>query len=161
MHIKMKKLYTNKDFDICNNTWENIGKRYKHRSLASEFSEKERVVVMVWTVFGIIGNGGFEFLFESKLPGDPNYQYTLYAFEKIGCTEAVKVIKQALSLFDNGTPPPDDRVRIKQYLKHQENIRNQINFKFWDLKPEIIKNLANYIIKNFKGDIKTFGKKRE
>ena len=146
------KLTGNSDFDLCDSTWRRITDKYGDDALATDFSEEERVVALVWTVAGIVENGGFRYLFGSSLPGDPQCEYTLEAFEKIGCTEARRALEEALELFPNRRPPTDDKVRISQYEKHSEEIRNAIDSKFWDSLKDIRKCLASYIKAHFRGE---------
>ena len=75
--MKNNVIEGNDSFTICNNTWKNIINKYGEAAIATDFNESERVIALVWTVTGIIGNGGFEYLFSSNLPSDENYKYTL------------------------------------------------------------------------------------
>jgi hypothetical protein len=49
---------------LCNSTWARIVRRYGENANATDFDPTERPVVLVWTVTGIVGNGGFEYLFD-------------------------------------------------------------------------------------------------
>ena len=62
------------DFALCNGKWRAITDRYGDSAKATDFSEDERTVVLVWTVLGIVDNGGFRYLISSELPGDPQYK---------------------------------------------------------------------------------------
>jgi len=140
------------DFELCSRVCGNITKRQGVKAMAQDFSEQERVVALVWTVTGIIENGGFHYLFESCLPGDPYFKHTLMAFEKIGCNQAVNIFKRALSIFPNCEPPIDDSLRIGQYENLSEKIRNGTDTDFWQEMDSITRLLAAYIRVNF-GDI--------
>jgi hypothetical protein len=138
------------DFDLCSGTYENIISRTQKASpLATDFSEEERVVILVWYAMGEIDNGGFHYLFESALPGDLYYHFTLEAYKQIGCDSAVEAFEQALRLFPNRKPPTDDYQRIQEYEKYPEEIRNAIDSRFWKGDNDIVKNLAKYIRANF------------
>jgi hypothetical protein len=138
------------DFRLCNSMYESIISRSEKTSPpATDFSEGERVVVLVWYVMGVIDNGGFHYLFESALPGDPYYYSTLEAYKQIGCDSAVEAFEQALRLFPNRKPPRDDHERIQAYEKHPQAIRNAIDSRFWKGHDEIVKDLAKYIRANF------------
>ncbi len=73
-----------------------ITDKYGSHTPAGDYPEAERNVVIVWTASGIIENGGFHYLFESILPGDPDWTYTIIAFEKAGCPKAARTIKEAV-----------------------------------------------------------------
>jgi hypothetical protein len=138
------------DFDLCSGTYESIiSHTQKPSPLATDFSEEERIVILVWYAMGVIDNGGFHYLFESALPGDPYYHFTLEAYKQIGCDSAVEAFEQALGLFPNRKPPTDDQQRIQQYEICPEDIRNAIDSRFWRGHNDIVKNLAKYIRANF------------
>ncbi|MCI0411303.1 DMP19 family protein [bacterium] len=88
----------NSDWNLCQDTWQQIIDRYGENPSASDFTPREFVVVAVWTVSGIVGNGGFEYLFEGDLPGDTDYQLALMAFRTIGCEEAASTFEEAQSM---------------------------------------------------------------
>lgn len=88
------------------------------------------MVVAVWTVYGIIGNGGFEYLFESRVPGDPDYLRSLEAFRAIGCGEAVAAYEGALRLFPGGFVPRDDQERKRVFRATPEDVRAALAGRF-------------------------------
>lgn len=133
------------DFELCNNTWRRIIKKYGDNAAATDFLDHERIVVLVWTVSGIIENGGFRSLFGSSLPGDPHYILTLEAFRKIGCSDVVEVLKKALCLFPGCKPPIEDRLRLKLYDDKLKKIQKEIDTKFWSSLANITRCLAEYI----------------
>ena len=117
--------------------------------MAQDFSEHERIVALVWTVTGLVENGGFHYLFESCLPGDPYFKATIKAFEKIGCSQVVDIFKRALSIFPDCEPPIDDSLRISHYENLSEKIRNDTDTDFWQEMDNITRLLAAYIRANF------------
>lgn len=133
------------DFELCNTTYKSIIERRGDDALTTDFSEEERVVALVWSVSGIVENGGFRYLFGIPPLGDPYLEHTIKAFERIGCYEAVKAIKEVLCLFPDCKPPEDKSLRITQYESHPEETRNAIDSRFWDQLDNITKLLANYI----------------
>jgi hypothetical protein len=135
------------DFELCSLTVKEILKKHKHPILATDLSEEERVILLVWSVTGIIENGGFHYLFESELPGDPEYRLTVEAFKLIGCEEAMQAIEQALCLFSNCKPPLDENARINQYENCSKEIRDIINDKFIRAIDDATARLADYIRK--------------
>src|SRR5262245_63775631 len=106
------------DWDLCDVTWRRATDRYGDTAVATDFSPTDRVVVLVWTAYGIVENGGFEYLFSSDLPGDPTYQLTLDAFRTIGSVAAASALEDALAAFPTGTPPTevDERLALFRML---------------------------------------------
>lgn len=133
------------DFAICDTACKRIVERHGNDALATNFSEEERVVALVWSVSGVVENGGFRYLLATPPPGDPYLEHTIKAFERIGCYEAVKAIKDVLCLFPDCRPPEDKGLRIEQYESYPEETRNAIDSRFWDQLDNITKLLANYI----------------
>jgi hypothetical protein len=137
------------DWNLCQNTWQSIIDRHGESPTANDFNSREFVIVAVWTVYGIVDNGGFEYLFEGDLPGDPGYQRSLAAFRTIGCAEALWAFEEALSLFPGGVVPKDSDERNEVFRANPEAIRNAIACRFWDSNDEIVSKLAEYIRKEF------------
>jgi hypothetical protein len=102
-------------------------------------------VVIVVFVEGVVYRDGFEGLFQSKLPGDPDYKFTIDAFEQIGCVGAMEALREALRLFPGSRPSRDDKARMEQYMKHREDVRHPIDSKFWGSHEGIYRCLASYI----------------
>ena len=76
------------NFELCNGLFTRIVEYHGDDIDASAVSEDERVVLLVWHVSGIIGNGGFRYLFEGNLKGDPHFALTAEAFRVTGCKKA-------------------------------------------------------------------------
>ena len=45
------------------------------------------MVVIVYSAWGLIENGGFQYFFESNFPGDPPYDVFTQAFRSVGLTD--------------------------------------------------------------------------
>lgn len=144
----MDKKLTN-DWNLCHETWQGIIDRYDENPTASDFTPRELVVVAVWTVSGIIGNGGFEYLFEGDLPGDPDYRLALSAFRTIGCEEAFSAFEDALGLFPGGVTPEDIDERVKAYQSNPAEVRVSLATRFWAADEKIVTKLAAYIRQEF------------
>jgi len=132
------------DWELCNSTWRRITEKYGDTAKASDFDPNERVAVLAWTVAGIIGNGGFEYLFSSDLPGDPNYQMSLEAFKTIGAKEAEKALKDALAVFPGGETPAEGE-RLAVFKLHPESERDELAARFFAADAEIVVCLAHFI----------------
>lgn len=136
-----------RDFELCNKVCKQLISKYGYRTPITDYPEKARCVVLVWTASGKIDNGGFSYLFGATLPGDPHYEFTLDALKKIGCDSAYKAMKNALCLFPNCKPPIDEHERILQYKMNKEEIRDEIDSQFWSSIEQITVCLAKYIEK--------------
>ncbi len=136
------------EYRLCDNINRKIIKKYGEDSNATDFPEKERVVVLVWTATGIIENGGFEYLFSSLLPCDSHYRSTLESFRIIGSSKAVDALSKAFALFPNELPPDDDSTRMSLYKTHSQEELKSINITFYNALDEITHCLAQFIIKN-------------
>src|SRR5262249_23507411 len=108
-------LATADDSKLCDRMFRLILKQYGNDIDAAELSEKECVVLLAYHAMGIIGNGGFNYLFEGNFPGDPHFALTAAAYQAIGCAAAAKAFRQALGLFPGGRPPEDINERLRIY----------------------------------------------
>src|SRR5262245_5321203 len=95
------------DFELCNGMFTRIIEYHGDDIDASAISEQERVVLLVWYASGIIGNGGFRYLFEGELQGDPHFALTAEAFRATGCKKAAEAVRKTLAMFPNSRPPTD------------------------------------------------------
>ena len=68
-------------------------------------SELERIVTLVRHSSGLIGNGGFHYLFEGDFRGDPGFVYTAAAYQRIGAADAYKAFQEAFRQFPEGILP--------------------------------------------------------
>ena len=82
------------DSALCNGICKRINVWYGSLADVSKQSPQERVVTQVWNSLGIIGNGGFQYLFEGGFYGDPGYVYTAAAFQTLGCKQAAEAVAE-------------------------------------------------------------------
>jgi hypothetical protein len=61
------------DYSLANGTFCLIDTPYYGCFDATQFTDIERPIMLTWHASGIIGNGGFECLFEGPWEGDPDY----------------------------------------------------------------------------------------
>jgi len=152
MNSKIERLCgLNDDFELCDQVFVAIGDRYKHWISADKYRPVERVVMLVWHATGIIGNGGFEYLFSDDFDGDPGFRLTLAAFEEADCPEAAAALREALAQFPNGQLPTDLNERTTFYESVPAATRDALNVAFWKMDWErvgavrIRHKLAKYI----------------
>ena len=62
------------------------------------------MVVIVYSAWGIIENGGFEYFFESNFPGDPPYDVFAQAFSSVGLTDIALRFSKLVSSFPFDDP---------------------------------------------------------
>jgi Domain of unknown function (DUF4375) len=133
------------DFDLCNGLFEHLLAFDGEVPDVSEMPEEERVVLLVWHTYGIIGNGGFDYLFGGDLPGDPGYSLAAEAYEAIGCEPAAHAFRQALALFPSREAPRDLDARMRIYRRGTGDRRGQIDREFFNAGKQIEACLARYI----------------
>jgi len=133
------------DSDLCNGLFEHLLTLRGEVPDVSAMAEEERIVLLVWQTYGIIGNGGFDYLFGGNLPGDPDYTLTAEAYEMIGCELAAHAFRQALALFPRGEAPRDLDERMRMYRRGPGDRRGQIDGEFFSADKEIEACLARYI----------------
>ena len=133
------------DYDLCIAIASHIEKKYGLWAKPLDFTDEERPVIVVLTIDGIIGNGGFDCLFESIMPGDPDYMHVLNSFEKIKCFKALEIIKKVLCHFPNSLPPQDDEERLRIWKRVPRRVRSKLDDEFYAESENIIRCLAEYI----------------
>lgn len=133
------------DFDLCNGVFQRIMDSYGNVIDASALPQEHRTVMLVWHAMGIIGNGGFNYLFEGYFPGDPHFALTAKAFHAIDCELAAKAFQRALDLFPNSQPPADIERRLRMYRRGTGETRHDIDSQFWNANHQIETCLAAYI----------------
>jgi len=133
------------NFELCNGLFTRIVEYHGDDIDASAVSEDERVVLLVWHVSGIIGNGGFRYLFEGNLKGDPYFALTAEAFQATGCKNATEAVRKTLAMFPNSRPPTDVEERLRYYLKRIKGWPTDTDRQFFAARDDLKKCLANYI----------------
>jgi Domain of unknown function (DUF4375) len=133
------------DVELCNSVFTRIVEYHGDDIDASAIGQDERVVLLVWHVSGIIGNGGFRYLFEGNLPFDPYFALTAEAFRATGCTKAAEAVRKTLAMFPNSRPPRDIEQRLRYYLSQIKGWPTDLDMQFFDAKDELTKHLADHI----------------
>jgi hypothetical protein len=134
------------DFDLCNGVYSLLVGRYGDDLAA--LPAEGKVVLWTWHASGIIGNGGFQYLFEGVFETDPYYAGTLAAFRTIGTQECAGALEEALQVFPRGKPPVDRDRRLRLWRRQGWRWDHPTVCRFWDERPTIPKLLADYIRKN-------------
>jgi hypothetical protein len=133
---------------LCNNTFSAVLKHYGDSFDPSKAPVPHRTVACVMHAHGIIGNGGFRYLFEGDFPGDPGFNLTRQAYADIGAHGAVEAFNEAFAAFPGGVPPEDLAEREKLYLAKYPGFLAPVDKKYFDASPEVEEKLAAYIRAN-------------
>lgn len=70
-----------------------------------------RMVVIVYSAWGLIENGGLKYFFESNFPDDPPYEVFIQAFSSVGFTDIALRFSKLISLFPFDEPHKFPRKR--------------------------------------------------
>ena len=77
-----------------------------------------RTVVIVYSAWGIIGNGGFQYFFENNFEGDPPFGVFTQAFDAVGLEEIARRFSELVALFPFSDPHKSIRKR-QEFLDSQ------------------------------------------
>ena len=61
---------------LARDTFKRILKQHAHHRDLSKIPKPQQTVLLVYQSYGLIGNGGFQYLFEGDFPGDPEFLLT-------------------------------------------------------------------------------------
>ncbi len=141
------------DGKLADKTFDKLMKHYGKEPNLSRMPEPHRTVLLAYHVHGIIGNGGFQYLFEADLPGDPELVYTRQAFKTIKAQKASEAFEKALAVFPNSTPPRDIERRLKIYQAKytlMDAIQNKQSpdAMFMDAMNDTMEKVESYIRNN-------------
>jgi hypothetical protein len=100
------------DIDLADETFDRILKYYGESIDPTMMPEEHRTVLAVYHSYGVLGNGGFQYLFEGDLTGDPHFQITRESYATIGATTASAAFDKAYAVFPNSIPPKDMDQRL-------------------------------------------------
>ena len=135
------------DFELTNELFRRIAGLSDGSDLDAlrKLPEPQRVVLHVCGASGIIGNGGFRYLFEGDLA---DFQGIAESYELINSTRASAAIRGALALFPNSQPP----AKVGQRLAYLEKLGGtaleklqRCSEEFWDSSRETKRLLGIYI----------------
>jgi hypothetical protein len=133
------------DSELCNGVFDLIITHHGEDIDASTIGMAERVVLLAWHASGIIGNGGFRYLFEGNITGDPYFALTPDAFQAAGCKKAAEAIQKTLALFPRSRPQRDIKERLRHYLGRIKAWPTDMDMQFFAADRELRKCLADYI----------------
>ena len=114
----------------------------------SKCKQSDQVVLLAWNATGIIDNGGFQYLLESKFKGDPHFTRTAAAYKAIKADKCAAAFAEVLALFSESKPPADIETRLKLYQSVSTAKRKAFDNKFFDQSKAIAGILGRYIRDN-------------
>jgi Domain of unknown function (DUF4375) len=133
------------DFKLCNGLSTRIIEWHGDDFDVSILNPAERAVLLTWHVSGIVGNGGFRYLFEGNIPGDPYFELTAEPFRTIGCKAAADAVAKTLAIFPNSRPTTNIVERLPYYLKRVKGWPTKTDLEFMDANDSMTTAVANYI----------------
>ena len=101
---------------------------------------------VVWSLAadGIIGNGGFQFLFE-RWSSPSFYEDALAGFRAIGASKCAAAMAEALEWFPKGKPPVDRDRRLRRWRRCDWEWEQATVRRFWAGSQEVPALLAAFI----------------
>lgn len=146
MAKSIKQLLAEADnFKLCDGVVTRIIEYHGDNIDVSALRQEERVVFLVWQAAGIIGNGGFRYLFEGNFKGDPYFALTAEAFRTVGCQKAAEAVQKTLAIFPHSRPPTDIGKRLRYYLKRIKSWPTEMDMQFFQAQDDLTNCLARYI----------------
>lgn len=139
--------------DIADEVFKRILKKHGDGVDPSKLPKAQQTVLLVYHAHGLIGNGGFQYLFEGDFPGDPEFLLTRQAYKTIGATSAVAAFEKAFAVFPNSTPPSDINRRIKMWQSKYnlvDSLRDESapDSMYFSADDSVMEKLVDYIKAN-------------
>jgi len=136
------------DSSLCDRLFVRIAERSGNELDVTRTPEPDRTVQLVWHSYGIIGNGGFQYLLEGDFKGDPGFQETANSYRRIGCKTAAACFDRLFACFPNGEVPADIDKRLRRYQNSFSGFPNKVDEPFFSASKDIERCLAAYIRAN-------------
>ncbi|TWU44630.1 hypothetical protein Poly51_58990 [Rubripirellula tenax] len=142
------------DNDLIHETVEKLTSLHGQDIDVSTLPNIHRNVLLVNLADYLIGNGGFQFMFERPIPGDPQFQLTANAHNDIGASKGFVAFQKSLKGTLGIRPTsiiarPFNRFRTAYTLFNAAFLgRDTADTLYWDSAEETRSALANYIRKN-------------
>jgi Domain of unknown function (DUF4375) len=120
------------DFDVVNEAFERSVMNYPPPGGLDEMPEQVRALVLVWTSSGIIGNGGFEYLFESTMNGDARLNKTIQSYQIVGLNELYNIVDKAVRLARSSNGSIDS----KKFMRLSAKVRDDLDLDYYRAEKE-------------------------
>lgn len=141
------------DIDLADSTFKRILKKYGDEVDPSKIPKPQQTVLLVYHSHGILGNGGFQYLFEGDFTGDPEFLLTRQAYKTIGATDASAAFEKAFAVFPNSTPPASIDRRL-EFWQSKYNLRDSLtddsspDSMYFSAMDGVMQKLNDYINAN-------------
>jgi hypothetical protein len=141
------------DYELCSGVDTLIEKRFELDRIDLSVPDPARTVSLIFYSRGVVGNGGFQYLFESGANGDSDFAVlTIDGYRRIGLPEAYAAFADALKLFPGGLPPTVVEERIAALRALPDDAFGEMDLRYYravgDGKLEAC--LARFIRENSK-----------
>lgn len=144
----LEKLFANtNDFDLIHRLFVRIATVCDASKIEDlqRLPEPQRIALEVWGASGMIGNGGFRYLFESNFA---DFNGLSDALESINSFHAARAVRNAIGLFPNSRPhaAPYERIAYLDQLGAPALKKlNECSHEIWDADRETRRLLAVYV----------------
>ncbi|TWT75002.1 DMP19 family protein [Allorhodopirellula solitaria] len=135
------------DFNVANGFFGLIDGPHHGEFNATFFRPIEQPIMLTWHANGIIGNGGFAYLFEAEWPGDPDYELTMEAHRQLGCDSQFEAFRLALNAVADS---PSRDSRSDTFLELPSGQQNNINSLYRGDAGTPERQIAAYVRRNVK-----------
>lgn len=129
-------------FDFVDKIFVKIAEKEKKKGTQS-LTEEQLVLLTVWHVSGIVENGALFSFFERRF----DVNEVVRAYEAVGMPEPTKILKKAVAVFPNSTPPADFD-ELVEFMEQNEDTFNSLSTKFLRAEKNINSILGDYIRNN-------------
>ena len=141
------------DIELADATFKRILKKHGDDVDPSKIPIPQQTVMLVYHSHGIIGNGGFQYLFEGDFTGDPGFLLTRQAYKTIGASDASTAFEKAFAVFPNSTPPADIDRRLEMWQSKYDLMdaiedESSPDALYFDAMDGIMEKLNAYITSN-------------
>lgn len=139
------------EYELCSGVDTLIDKRFELDRIDLTVPDPARTVSLIFYSWGVIGNGGFQYLFESGANGDSDFAVlTIDGYRRIGLPEAYAAFADALRLFPSGLPPTDVDERIAALSALPDDAFREMNIHYYRAVREgkLEASLAQFIREN-------------
>jgi hypothetical protein len=129
-------------FYFVDNIVVKIAKKEEKKGTQS-LRDEQLAVLTVWHVSGLVENGALFYFFEHRF----DVNQVIRAYETVGLPENAAVLKKAVAVFPNSTPPGDFD-ELVDFMEEHEDTFNSLSTKFLRAEKNMNAILGDYIRKN-------------
>jgi len=140
-HMSISDIHSN--YALCDRSFCQIALQ-NNRITASSY-EVEQVITLVWHSFGLIGNNGFRFYFESSIDGDPCFSKTMACYKQIGALRSSSAFVGAVECFPDNRIPDDLSKRRHVVSSIPRGSFNHADSLYQESINEVVTCLAGFI----------------